>query len=141
MRQADGKRANETNESPRAELQAAVDLCEPLKDTSHIRLVGSGFKEEDTMDMNMSALYLTRPGIKYVSGAKRKEEAVVCHDFGEARDRGVMFARDPNCGITTHVPTTRKRGGISVREGATLGTHASADRSEGLVKRVGTRGW
>ena len=44
------------------------------------------------------------------------------------------------CGITTHVPTPRKRGGISVRERATLGTHASADRSEGLVKKEGTRG-
>ncbi|CDF40716.1 unnamed protein product [Chondrus crispus] len=67
LRQADGKLTNETNEAARAELQAAVDLCEPLKDTSHICLVGSGVKEEDTMDINMLALYLTRIGIKYVS--------------------------------------------------------------------------
>ena len=67
LRQANGKQTNEINESPRAEPQAAVDFCEPLKDTAHIRLVGSGVKEEDTMEINMLALYLTRIGIKCVS--------------------------------------------------------------------------
>ena len=67
LRRADGKLTNEKNKSPRAEMQAAVDLGEALKDTSHTRLAGSGVEEEDTMDINMLVLYRTRIGIKYVS--------------------------------------------------------------------------
>lgn len=67
LREANGKITSEASEAARAELQAAVDLCEPLKDSSHICLVGSGIREEDNMDINMLALYLTRIGIRYVS--------------------------------------------------------------------------
>lgn len=67
LREANGKITSETSEAARAELQAAVDLCEPLKDSSHICLVGSGVREEDNMDINMLALYLTRIGVRYVS--------------------------------------------------------------------------
>lgn len=67
LREANGKITSESSEAARAELQSAVDLCEPLKDSSHICLVGSGVQEEDNMDINMLALYLTRIGIRYVS--------------------------------------------------------------------------
>lgn len=67
LRDANGKITSETSESARQELQKAVDLCEPLKNSSHICLVGSGVKEEDNLDINMLALYLTRIGIPYVS--------------------------------------------------------------------------
>lgn len=67
LRNANGKITSETNEAARTELQSAVDLCEPLKDSSHICLVGSGIREEDNLDINMLALYLTRIGIRYVS--------------------------------------------------------------------------
>lgn len=67
LREANGDISGETNEAARLELQAAVDLCEPLKESSHICLVGTGVKEEDNMDINMLGLYLTRIGIPYVS--------------------------------------------------------------------------
>lgn len=67
LRAANGRITNETSEAARAELQAAVDRCEPLRDSSHICLVGSGIREEDNMDINMVALYLTRIGVRYVS--------------------------------------------------------------------------
>lgn len=67
LRDANGKITSETSEAARQELQKAVDLCEPLKNSSHICLVGSGVKEEDNLDINMLALYLTRIGIPYVS--------------------------------------------------------------------------
>ncbi|KAI0567569.1 Rhodanese-like protein [Gracilaria domingensis] len=67
LREANGKITSETSEAARQELQHAVDLCEPLKNSSHICLIGSGVKEEDNMDINMLALYLTRIGIPYVS--------------------------------------------------------------------------
>ncbi|CAN8063002.1 unnamed protein product [Agarophyton chilense] len=67
LREANGKITSETSEAARQELQRAVDLCEPLKNSSHICLLGSGVKEEDNMDINMLALYLTRIGIPYVS--------------------------------------------------------------------------
>lgn len=78
LREANGKITNETSEAARMELQAAVDLCEPLKDSSHICLVGSGIREEDNMDINMLALYLTRIGIRYVSTLRGGfQEAVI----------------------------------------------------------------
>eukprot|EP00178_Gracilaria_changii_P027977 TRINITY_DN938_c0_g1_i1.p1 TRINITY_DN938_c0_g1~~TRINITY_DN938_c0_g1_i1.p1 ORF type:complete len:815 (+),score=103.96 TRINITY_DN938_c0_g1_i1:535-2979(+) len=67
LREANGKITSETSEAARQELQTAVDLCEPLRNSSHICLLGSGVKEEDNMDINMLALYLTRIGIPYVS--------------------------------------------------------------------------
>lgn len=67
LREANGKITSEISDAARKELQNAVDLCEPLKDTSHICLVGSGVHDEDNMDINVLALYLTRIGIRYVS--------------------------------------------------------------------------
>lgn len=67
LREANGKITSETSDAAREELQTAVDLCEPLKRSSHICLVGSGIREEDNLDINMLALYLTRIGIPYVS--------------------------------------------------------------------------
>lgn len=67
LRAANGKISSETSEAARQELQTAVDLCEPLKGSTHLCLVGSGVREEDNMDINMLALYLTRIGIPYVS--------------------------------------------------------------------------
>lgn len=75
LRDANGKITQETSEAARAELQNAVNLCEPLKNTSHICLVGSGIREEDNLDINMLALYLTRIGIPYVSTLRGGFEA------------------------------------------------------------------
>lgn len=67
LRAANGRISHETSISARRELQHAVDLCEPLMNSSHICLVGSGFREEDNTDINVLALYLTELGIPYVS--------------------------------------------------------------------------
>lgn len=67
LREANGKITFETSDAAREELQMVVEMCEPLKESSHICLLGSGIREEDNQDVNMLALYLTRIGIPYVS--------------------------------------------------------------------------
>lgn len=84
LRLANGKISSDTSETAREELQHAVDMCEPLRNTSHICLIGSGIREEDNLDINMLALYLTRSGISYVStlrgGFKAALEAAKADD-------------------------------------------------------------
>lgn len=55
-----------TNEA-RAELHHAADLCEQLRGSTHICLIGSGIGDEDKTDVNVLADYLTRLGIPYIS--------------------------------------------------------------------------
>lgn len=50
-----------------AQLEAALRLCEPLRTSSHICLVGSGVRDEDDADVNVLALFLTERGVPYVS--------------------------------------------------------------------------
>lgn len=85
------------SEAVERELENVVALCEPLKGTSHICLVGTGVKEDDDMDVNVVALYLTELGFPYVStlrGGFRAAAAVALDDDSLFSVELVDFNRD-----------------------------------------------
>lgn len=67
LRNLNGEIGGRITQDSRNELQHAADMCEALKGSTHICLVGSGVREEDKSDINVVALYLTRLGVPYIS--------------------------------------------------------------------------
>lgn len=67
LRKLNGEIGGRITQESRNELQHAADMCEALKGSTHICLVGSGIREEDKSDINVVALYLTRLGVPYIS--------------------------------------------------------------------------
>lgn len=78
----------DADDSVKLELEQAVALCEPLKGSSHICLVGAGIKEEDDIDVNVFALHLTTLGFPYVSTLRGGFLATVA----AARDDEAIFS-------------------------------------------------
>lgn len=80
LRQLNGEIGGRITQESRNELQNVADLCEALKGSTHICLVGSGLREEDKTDINVVALYLTRLGVPYISTLRGGfEDALASH--------------------------------------------------------------
>lgn len=67
VRGMNGIIGQDMSKEARAELQNASDMCEQLRGSTHVCLIGSGVREEDKTDVNVLAMYLTRLGIPYIS--------------------------------------------------------------------------
>lgn len=103
VRVMNGDISRDMSQEARAELQHASEMCEQLRGSTHICLIGSGVHDEDKTDINVLALYLTRLGIPYVSTlrggfeealeAVRKDESLTSVELVDYDHRKHDYAR------------------------------------------------
>eukprot|EP00172_Hildenbrandia_rubra_P004344 Plantae.Rhodophyta-Hildenbrandia_rubra.ctg8585.p1 GENE.Plantae.Rhodophyta-Hildenbrandia_rubra.ctg8585~~Plantae.Rhodophyta-Hildenbrandia_rubra.ctg8585.p1 ORF type:complete len:572 (+),score=70.64 Plantae.Rhodophyta-Hildenbrandia_rubra.ctg8585:134-1849(+) len=77
------------SDAAKAELERAFELCMPFRNSAHICLVGSGFKDEDNSDVNVLALYLTKRNVRFVSSLRGGFRAAIAavEDSGGGLDK------------------------------------------------------
>lgn len=134
LRSLNGEIGGRITQESRNELQHAADMCEALKGSTHVCLVGSGIREEDKTDINVLALYLTRLGIPYISTLRGgfeealslfcKDEAMSCVELADYDRRKHDLARRTRVAFHRRLSneTGRARRGNSGLEGPSLPT-------------------
>lgn len=122
----------------RAELQHASDMCEQLRGSTHICLIGSGVRGEDKADINVLAMYLTRLGVPYVStlrGGFEEALAAVKKDESLTSVELVDFDRRKHDQARRARTTAQKRRDIELSRNSRRSSSGEASTSFGRTFR------